>query len=826
MPSQLADSVVAGRATISAPTQNSTVINQTTQSAIVNWQSFSIGSGSSVQFNQPNAAAITLNRVLGGGLSQINGALTANGQVWIINQNGILFGKGSQVNVSGLLATTSDIADADFAAGNYKFNSASPNAAASIDNAGTIHVGNGGSAVLSASHVGNTGLIQADAGQIVLGGANAFSVDFDGDNLLRYAITTPVSSTPTDASGNQQKALVENSGTLTAAGGRILMTARAASNVADNVVNNTGLISATSASVANGEVVLDAGDGTAQTSGTITATGNASGQTGGNVVLAGNTVNVSDAAVIDASGDSGGGTVSIGGGLHGSGPYAASQSTTIGNAAIHADANRSGNGGTIAIWSGGTTQFSGTATARGGAQTGNGGTVETSGHTLNVTDGAAVDTSAPAGVSGNWLLDPLNLTVVASPNNDPALPGGIIPYNSARFSISSQTIQNSLTTTNVTLQAVDDIFINAAISSSASGRTLAFDAGRSIFVNANVNMTGAGSSIVLSANNPGANRTDTGAASITGTGVLSADNIQLVLPSGGVSGAGSIGTAGSPLLIGAGVVTVQTAGANAYLETGGSATNLTLGTSALGSGALLVQSAGDVTIAAGATISSSASGDAVVLDAAQNFINNSGSSAITVSGGGRFLVYSASPTSDTFGGLNSGNLAVWNTTYPTAVAASGNRYVFAQHPTVSIAATHQSKVYGSTDPALSYTATSSVWGLTTAYTDSAATVLSGSLTRAAGENVGGYAIFQGTLGTSANYTIAFTGSTLSITPAQRECRRLCDLAGHAGRQQQLHDRVQRQHAEHHPGNTEHQRQYRNQGLWPGRSGAELCGNGL
>jgi filamentous hemagglutinin family protein len=107
--------VVYGGATIGSPSTTTTLITQTTNAAIINWQSFSLASGSSVVFDQPNAAAIALNRVLGGGVSQINGNLQANGQVWIINANGILFGKGSQINVAGLLATTSDIADSDFA---------------------------------------------------------------------------------------------------------------------------------------------------------------------------------------------------------------------------------------------------------------------------------------------------------------------------------------------------------------------------------------------------------------------------------------------------------------------------------------------------------------------------------------------------------------------------------------------------------------------------------------------------------------------------------------------------------------------------------------
>ena len=235
----------------------------------------------------------------------------ANGQVWLINGNGILFGNGARINVGGLIATTSDIADRDFAGGNFSF---SGGTGASVVNQGTIRTGNGGSVVLSGARVSNQGLIEADAGTVVLGGASAFTVDFDGDNLLRYAITAPAGQAADGATG------VSNSGTIAAKGGRVLMTARAAANVADAVVNNTGMISATSASVHNGEVVLDAGDGAANVSGSIDASGTGNGQTGGSVAITGRNITVADNTQINVSGDAGGGTVRIGGDAHGAGP--------------------------------------------------------------------------------------------------------------------------------------------------------------------------------------------------------------------------------------------------------------------------------------------------------------------------------------------------------------------------------------------------------------------------------------------------------------------------------------------------------------------------
>ncbi len=256
-------SVASGSAIITSPNANSTVINQTSQKAIINWQNFSVSSGSSVQFAQPNSSSIALNRVVGASPSDIEGNLSANGQVWIINGNGVLFGKGSQINVGGLIATTADMRDGDFASGNYNFGTPSSNPNASVVNRGTIATATAGSAVLAGASVTNEGLIRANLGTVALASGSTFTVDFTGDNLIRFAVASPVTSTPKNADGTAKAALVSNSGTISAPGGQVTMTARAASNVVDNVINNAGMVQATTASEKNGEIVLDAGDGTA-----------------------------------------------------------------------------------------------------------------------------------------------------------------------------------------------------------------------------------------------------------------------------------------------------------------------------------------------------------------------------------------------------------------------------------------------------------------------------------------------------------------------------------------------------------------------------------
>lgn len=402
--------VVAGSAKIS---QSGNQITQTSQKALIDWNTFSIGADETVTITGPNKNAVTVNRVTSSDPSLIYGQLRANDNVWLLNGNGILFGKGSIINVGSLIATTSDIADDDFRKGKYAFKSGN-NPNASVINKGTIVASQGGSVVLSAAHVANEGVIKANLGKVVLGGANAFTVDMNGDNLIRYQVTSEVNQTPTDSNGDARKALVSNSGKIEANGGEVLMTSRAASNVQDNVINNSGIVQATSVSAHDGEVDFDAGPtGTVQDSGRVDVSGNGVGQTGGTVTMTGQNVTVADGAKINAQGYSGGGTVLIGGNFHGQGTLSQATNVTIGKATINANATHEGNGGKVAIWSKGNTTFDGAITARGGAEGGNGGYVETSGHVLSL-DSGSVTTLAAKGDAGMWLIDPFAVEICQS----------------------------------------------------------------------------------------------------------------------------------------------------------------------------------------------------------------------------------------------------------------------------------------------------------------------------------------------------------------------------------------------------------------------------
>ena len=463
-------SVAAGSAIVTTPIEGSALIVQSTQKAIINWRSFSVGAGSNVTFQQPSGSAITLNRVVGtNGASVINGNLFANGQIWIVNNNGILFGQGSHIDLGGLIATTSDIRDGDFLAGKYDFGVASANPNATIINGGSIKASNGGSVVLSGARVANEGAIEAKLGQIVLGGANAFSVDFDGDNLIRYAITSPVSQTPKDADGKPAADLVSNSGSIAAQGGRVLLTARAARSVVNSVINSTGIIEATTASMQNGQIVLDAGDeGTINVSGRLDVSGKNAGETGGKIALFADTVAVADGARLDGSGDAGGGTILIGGSLHGAGTEPNAQTVRVGDAAIAADATGNGNGGTVAVYSVGETDFAGSVSAKGGLNGGDGGEVETSGRDLQISRNTHVDTSAAKGGTGSWLLDPDNLDIGAATGS---LVAAIADTNVTlqADNISLLSPLNYVSANSLTLLAKQNVTLDASLQNTGTG---------------------------------------------------------------------------------------------------------------------------------------------------------------------------------------------------------------------------------------------------------------------------------------------------------------------------------------------------------------------
>ncbi len=468
-------SVVAGSATI-AQSSTTTTIDQSTQRAAINWQSFDIGSQQTVQFEQPSSSAIALNRVVGPNPSEIAGRIDANGQVLITNQSGVVFYKGSQVNTAGLMVSAAGIGNANFMAGRMVFDQAAkPDA--KVVNQGSITVADAGLAALVAPQVANSGVITARLGHVVLAGAETATLDLYGDGLMAIDVTGQVVQTPSGAT-----ALVTNSGIIRADGGTVQLTARAADGIVQTLVDAGGTVRANTKGDHTGSIVLNGVGGSITIAGQLTATGSAPGSTGGNVeVDPSGSVTLARTARIDASGRAGGGIVAIGttlarakGGRGVTAMQTAASVTVAAGATIAANATSNGNGGRVAVLSGGSTVMNGAISAQGGPNGGNGGTVETSGHTLTVGSSATVDTLAAHGLTGMWLLDPTNVVI--------AITGG---------TETPATVETGLLTTDETIAADNDITVTDAITANPKEtHSLFLEAGRSILLNNSITLHG------------------------------------------------------------------------------------------------------------------------------------------------------------------------------------------------------------------------------------------------------------------------------------------------------------------------------------------------
>lgn len=254
--------VAAGQAAITTAGSTMTIAQQTAQ-AIINWQNFGIGSGEAVHINQPNSQAMLLNRVIGSNPSEIFGQLTANGQVILVNPNGVFFRPGSSVDVGGLTASTLNIANEDFLKGQLRFAGDSQNP---VINAGSINAQNGYVNLL-AKEVVNEGIIAAQTGSVNLAAGSGMSLDYNGDGKMTVAVTD----------GAYQSA-VANKKLIQADGGLVVMTASGKDALMDSAVNNSGMIQANTLGEARGQISLT-GDNIA-TTGAISADGSSNGHGG------------------------------------------------------------------------------------------------------------------------------------------------------------------------------------------------------------------------------------------------------------------------------------------------------------------------------------------------------------------------------------------------------------------------------------------------------------------------------------------------------------------------------------------------------------------
>jgi filamentous hemagglutinin family protein len=240
--------VVSGSGSIStsgSAGQSTTTINQASDKLSINWQSFNVAKAETVNFVQPSASALAVNRIFDTQGSQILGKINANGQVWLINPNGVLFGRDAQINVGGLLASTLNPDDASIGSARSNFSGSST---ASVVNLGSINTTQGGYVAMLGHSVSNQGSINDPGGTVAMGAGSAISLNFAGSKLLGLEVTS-----------NQLDALVENGGLIQADGGQVLLSAGARESLLASVVNSTGVIRADTAFEHNGKIVLSGG---------------------------------------------------------------------------------------------------------------------------------------------------------------------------------------------------------------------------------------------------------------------------------------------------------------------------------------------------------------------------------------------------------------------------------------------------------------------------------------------------------------------------------------------------------------------------------------
>ena len=282
--------VTAGQGSIAQNGSNMT-ITQTTDKLALNWQSFNIANGEKVQFVQPSVNATALNRVIGNSASSIYGQLSANGRVFLINTNGILFSPTARVDTGAMVASSLNMTDIDFVAGRYKFSKGSTTG--SVINQGNITAADGGFVALLGENAINEGVIVANKGSVVLGAGEQATLDMIGDGLINLAVDQAALD-----------AQVENKNLIQADGGLVVMTARVAGDLAGTVVNNTGVIRAQSLTERNGKIILDGGnDGAVQVSGSLDVSSSAN-LAGGSVQATGKSVSFD--GTINANGLTGG----------------------------------------------------------------------------------------------------------------------------------------------------------------------------------------------------------------------------------------------------------------------------------------------------------------------------------------------------------------------------------------------------------------------------------------------------------------------------------------------------------------------------------------
>lgn len=510
--------------------------------AIINYRAFDIRAGEVVKFVQPSSKSRVLNRIESPVPTRIDGSLSANGIVYLLNPSGVLFGNGAKIDAAGITAAAAHLSDRDFLSGVDHFT----NVSGPVTNAGSINVSR--SAVLIGNYVANSGTIAAKDAVVMAVGEDVLVSEH------------PLSGTFVRVAAKPE---AEPAGPGAASSAKAKRPSLGAGDLYSLAISQSGTVQSKNVKLES------ARRGTVRVAGKIDAT-DAAG-TGGRVEITGSNLKLAGAS-IDASGATGGGTVLIGGGKQGTGDLRHAE-TTIADAStsIRASATDDGPGGSVILWSDGLTSSRASIAATGGPRGGDGGFAEISSkQSLDFTIGAT-DLRAARGKSGTLLLDPTFVLVTdgiaGSGDQDAALVTGSGTINAGDPDTAFNTVSWGQiaalagSTTNIVIQATNTITFGnitgatpgvtavdgTATIARSTGQKLRFEAqtGNISFSDASdrISITGAGSLELVAGGSVTAARLDasTGTISITaGTGVsLSSVNAQTAIISAGNAVPGS-----------------------------------------------------------------------------------------------------------------------------------------------------------------------------------------------------------------------------------------------------------------------------------------------
>jgi len=514
-------SVVNGDAKVSE--QGNLMQIDASDRSILHWDSFSIGAGETTRFVLPSSSSAILNQVTGSQMSEIIGLLQSNGQVYLINQNGIVIGKEGRIDTAGFVASIYELNNTNFLNGeSLKILGCG---FGEIINLGSISTGSG-PVVLIAHRIENSGTISAPEGSVSLNAGHEILLDPTGQGILfirpdlkgggienngtieAYKTQLQADATPTSLAIGLG-GLVD-AGSVKKVGGEIYLVAKEGSID----FRSTGKLSAGN----EGQITLHAEKGMVEARGQIETPS-------GTVHLLGEKVHLLDNAYVNVSGESKGGTVLVGGDYQGNNPdIPNSQGVYLGkNARIDADATVMGDGGKIILWGDVANGFFGNVSAQGGKEGGDGGFVEVS-SMGNLSFNGLASTLAAKGKVGKLLLDPTNVVISSAVDNDDT-PGAVYAWTGPAVNVNTTVLNTQLTMGDVAIStsaAVDQgqagtITISSPLTL-VGPNTLSLASDNIFTVNADINCSGTSGGLQMSSSSDmtiNNNITCSGAANVT-----------------------------------------------------------------------------------------------------------------------------------------------------------------------------------------------------------------------------------------------------------------------------------------------------------------------